>query len=240
MEISSATSVGCIRSLNEDSYFVSEPDSKGTVFAIVADGMGGHNAGEVASEKAVKILKNDIQEKFGESPKNILIGAVFEANKKIYEMSKKGAELSGMGTTITACVVEKNNVTAAQVGDSRLYLIRGNEINQITKDHSLVEMLIDSGAITKEEAKNHPQKNVITRALGTDETVEADFYEFKTKKGDIILLCSDGLVNMLDDTEILSVIKSSEDFKSVANTLVENAENAGGTDNITVVLIKYN
>ncbi len=240
MEISSATSIGCIRSLNEDSFFVSEPDNTDTVFAIVADGMGGHNAGEVASENAVEILKKDIQERHGESPENILIGAISEANTKIYEMSKKGKELSGMGTTITACVIEKNTVTAAQVGDSRLYLIRGDEINQITKDHSLVEMLIDSGAITKEEAKNHPQKNVITRAIGTDETVEADFYEFKTKKGDVILLCSDGLVNMLDDTEILSVVKSSGDFKSAANTLVENAEKAGGTDNITVVLIKFN
>ncbi len=239
MEISSATSVGCIRSLNEDSFFVSEPSADNTVFAIVADGMGGHNAGEVASAKAVGILKKNILEKADENPKNILIGAVYDANREIYEMSIKGEGLSGMGTTITACLIQKNNVTAAQVGDSRLYLIHGDEINQITKDHSLVEMLIESGAITKEEAKNHPQKNVITRALGTDETVEADIYEFKTKKGDVVLLCSDGLVNMLDDKEILSVVNSSESLENAANTLVENAENAGGTDNITVVLIKF-
>ncbi len=239
MEVSSATSVGCIRSLNEDSFFVSEPDSKGTVLAIVADGMGGHNAGEVASGKAVGILQNGIFRETDMSAKDVLIKAVGDANQEIYEMSINKKNLSGMGTTITACLAMENTVTAVQVGDSRLYLIRKDKISQITKDHSLVEMLVENGTITKEEAKNHPQKNIITRAVGTDKTVEADIYEFSVKKGDTVLLCSDGLVNMVDDEEILSVIKSAETLDAAANTLVSQAEKAGGTDNITVILIRF-
>lgn len=238
MEVSSATSVGCIRPLNEDAFFVSEPGS-GAVLAVVADGMGGHNAGEVASGEAVGIIQKDVLGKTGESVKEVLIKAVADANREIYEMSIRKKKLSGMGTTITACVAEENNVTAVQVGDSRLYLIRGDEITQITKDHSLVEMLIDSGSITKEEAKHHPQRNVITRAVGTDQTVDTDVYEFPTEPEDIVLLCSDGLVNMVDDEKILSVIKNEKTLDDAANTLVLEAERAGGTDNITVILIKF-
>lgn len=238
MEVSSATSVGCIRPLNEDAFFVSEPGS-GAVLAIVADGMGGHNAGEIASGEAVGIIQKDVLGKTGESKKEILKKAVADANREIYAMSIRKKKLSGMGTTITACLAEENTVTAVQVGDSRLYLIRGDSITQITKDHSLVEMLIDSGSITKEEAKHHPQRNVITRAVGTDQTVESDVYEFPTEPEDIVLLCSDGLVNMVDDEKILSVIKNEETLSGAANALVLEAERAGGTDNITVILIKF-
>lgn len=140
MEVSSATSVGRIRPLNEDSYFVSEPDQSGTVLAIVADGMGGHNAGEVASGKAVGIVQKDVLGKCGKNAKDVLVKAVNDANREIYEMSVNARNLSGMGTTMTACVAEEHNVTAVQVGDSRLYLIRGEKITQITKDHSLVEV----------------------------------------------------------------------------------------------------
>ena len=239
MEVSSATSVGCIRPLNEDSYFVSEPDSSGTVFAIVADGMGGHNAGEVASGKAVGIVQQDVLGQCGKNAKDLLVKAVEDANREIYEMSINAKNLSGMGTTMTACVAEEHNVTAVQVGDSRLYLIRGEDITQITKDHSLVEMLVENGKITKEEARRHPQKNIITRAVGTDKTVDADIYEFAVEKGDVILLCSDGLVNMVEDEEILSVINLSETLDGAANKLVAAAEDAGGTDNITVILIRF-
>ena len=239
MEVSSATSVGRIRPLNEDSYFVSEPDQSGTVLAIVADGMGGHNAGEVASGKAVGIVQKDVLGKCGKNAKDVLVKAVNDANREIYEMSVNARNLSGMGTTRTACVAEEHNVTAVQVGDSRLYLIRGEKITQITKDHSLVEMLLENGKITKEEARRHPQKNIITRAVGTDKTVEADIYEFRAEAGDIILLCSDGLVNMVEDEEILSVINLSETLNDAANKLVAEAETAGGTDNITVILIRF-
>ena len=239
MEVSSATSVGRIRPLNEDSYFVSEPDQSGTVLAIVADGMGGHNAGEVASGKAVGIVQKDVLGKCGKNAKDVLVKAVNDANREIYEMSVNARNLSGMGTTMTACVAEEHNVTAVQVGDSRLYLIRGEKITQITKDHSLVEMLLENGKITKEEARRHPQKNIITRAVGTDKTVEADIYEFRAEAGDIILLCSDGLVNMVEDEEILPVMNLSETLNDAANKLVAEAETAGGTDNITVILIRF-
>ena len=239
MEVSSATSVGRIRPLNEDSYFVSEPDQSGTVLAIVADGMGGHNAGEVASGKAVGIVQKDVLGKCGKNAKDVLVKAVNDANREIYEMSVNARNLSGMGTTMTACVAEEHNVTAVQVGDSRLYLIRGEKITQITKDHSLVEMLLENGKITKEEARRHPQKNIITRAVGTDKTVEADIYEFRAEAGDVILLCSDGLVNRVEDEEILSFINLSETLNDAANKLVAEAETAGGTDNITVILIRF-
>ncbi|MBR4874335.1 MAG: Stp1/IreP family PP2C-type Ser/Thr phosphatase [Clostridia bacterium] len=239
MKVSSATSVGRIRPSNEDSYFVSPPDKSDMVLAVVADGMGGHNAGEIASGKAVSILKKNVQEGNGENPRDILIRAVEKANREIYEMSIKESKFSGMGTTITACIADDNRITAAQVGDSRLYLIREDKITQITKDHSLVEMLLENGRITKEEAKHHPQKNVITRAVGTEKNVEVDMYEFTANKGDVILLCSDGLVNMVENEEILSVIISRDALDSAADKLVDAAENAGGTDNITVVLIEF-
>lgn len=241
MKVSSATSVGRIRPLNEDAYYVSPPKDSDAVLAVVADGMGGHNAGEVASKKAVRILRQIVPTECDDDHKDVkelLMRAVEDANREIYEMSIRDDGMSGMGTTVTACVAKEGQVTAVQVGDSRLYLIRRNKMTQITKDHSLVEMLIDSGTITKEEARVHPQKNVITRAVGTDKTVEADIYEFATKKSDIILLCSDGLVNMVEDKEILSIIHE-EKFDNVADKLVERAENAGGTDNITVILIKF-
>lgn len=239
MEVSSATSTGRIRPLNEDSHFVSQPDASGTVLAIVADGMGGHNAGEVASGKAVGIVQKDALGKCGKNAKDVLIKAVNDANREIYEMSINAKNLSGMGTTMTACVAEEGSATAVQVGDSRLYLIRGDKITQITKDHSLVEMLLENGKITKEEARRHPQKNIITRAVGTDRTVDADIYDFATEKGDVILLCSDGLVNMVEDNDILSVINESKTLDDAAKRLVAAAEDAGGTDNITVILIRF-
>ena len=238
MRISSATSVGKIRAVNEDSFFVSELDSSGALLAIVADGMGGHNAGEVASAEAVKMIKDGVVSSDSDT-KDMLLEAIECANNAIYKMSVKSPQLHGMGTTVTACVISENKVTAAQVGDSRLYLIKDNSITQITKDHSLVEMLIESGSITKEDARQHPQKNVITRAIGTNSSVETDIYEFTVEPEDIILLCSDGLVNMVEDEKILSLITESKDFENLADKLVCEAENAGGHDNITVILIKF-
>ncbi|MBQ3181682.1 MAG: serine/threonine-protein phosphatase, partial [Clostridia bacterium] len=171
--------------------------------------------------------------------KDLLLQAIDCANNSVYKMSKNTPALHGMGTTVTACVISGDKVTAAQVGDSRLYLIRDNKITQITKDHSLVEMLVESGEITKEDAKHHPQKNVITRAIGTNSSVETDIYEFSLKKEDVLLLCSDGLVNMVEDEKILSIVTDSAEFSTLANVLVKEAELAGGHDNITVVLIKF-
>ncbi|MBQ3118527.1 MAG: Stp1/IreP family PP2C-type Ser/Thr phosphatase [Clostridia bacterium] len=238
MKISSATSVGKVRPVNEDAFFVSPPDESGSLLAIVADGMGGHNAGEVASSEAINVIK-DVVLDHEHNAKEMLIEAINSANSTVYNMSLDKQSLFGMGTTITACVIDKDKVTAAQVGDSRLYLIRDGMIIQITKDHSLVEMLIENGSITKEDAKHHPQKNVITRAIGTDKEVSADIYEFSICAGDILLLCSDGLVNMVEDEKILSVITRSKKFEETADKLIDAAETAGGSDNITVILIKF-
>ena len=238
MKISSATSVGKVRPVNEDAFFVSPPDESGSLLAIVADGMGGHNAGEVASSEAINVIK-DVVLDHEHNAKEMLIEAINSANSTVYNMSLDKQSLFGMGTTITACVIDKDKVTAAQVGDSRLYLIRDGMIIQITKDHSLVEMLIENGSITKEDAKHHPQKNVITRAIGTDKEVAADIYEFSICEGDILLLCSDGLVNMVEDEKILSVITRCKKFEETADKLIDAAENAGGNDNITVILIKF-
>lgn len=238
MKISSATSVGKVRPVNEDAFFVSPPDESGSLLAVVADGMGGHNAGEIASSEAINVIKDVVLDN-EHNAKEMLTQAINSANSTVYNMSLDKQALFGMGTTITACVIEKDKVTAAQVGDSRLYLIRDDMIIQITKDHSLVEMLIENGSITKEDAKHHPQKNVITRAIGTDKEVSADIYEFSICEGDIILLCSDGLVNMVEDEKILSVITRTKSFEETADKLVCEAENAGGSDNITVILIKF-
>ena len=238
MKICSASSTGKVRAVNEDSFFVSDATAADTVLAVVADGMGGHNAGEVASAEVVNVLKNsDFSE--NADTKKALLDAIEYANNTVYKMSTRSPELHGMGTTVTACVIAGNKVTAAQVGDSRLYLMRDGKITQITTDHSLVGMLLERGSITKEDAKNHPQKNVITRAIGTDNSVEADIYEFSAKPNDILLLCSDGLVNMVEDERILSLITNTENFDDLAHILVGEAENAGGLDNITVVLIKF-
>lgn len=237
MKISSATSVGKIRALNEDAFYVA-PLANNSLLAVVADGMGGHNAGEVASNEAINVIRDVATENEHEA-KEVLIEALNVANSTVYKMSQDKTTLSGMGTTITACLVSDEKVTAAQVGDSRLYLIRDNKIIQITKDHSLVEMLIENGSITRDDAKHHPQKNVITRAIGTDSSVEADIYEFSIENGDIILLCSDGLVNMVEDEKILSIIKKTRKFEQTADKLINEAENAGGNDNITVILIKF-
>lgn len=237
MKISSATSVGKIRALNEDAFYVA-PLANNSLLAVVADGMGGHNAGEIASNEAINVIRDVATENEHEA-KEVLIEALNSANSTVYKMSQDKTALSGMGTTITACLISDEKVTAAQVGDSRLYLVRDGKIIQVTKDHSLVEMLIENGTITRDDAKHHPQKNVITRAIGTDSSVEADIYEFSITKGDIILLCSDGLVNMVEDEKILSIIKKTRKFEQTADKLIHEAENAGGNDNITVILIKF-
>ena len=200
--------------------------------------MGGHNAGEVASSETVKTLKDSLLNK--DAPERILLlDAINFANNQIFKMSVKNPAMHGMGTTVTACIINDDKVTTAQVGDSRLYLIRNGTIAQITKDHSLVEMLIESGEITKEDAKHHPQKNVITKAIGTNSTIEPDFYEFFVKPDDVILICSDGLFNMVEEEKILSLVESDVNFSSLADVLVKEAEAAGGHDNITVILIRF-
>lgn len=234
--------VGCVRELNEDCFCIHgfKNDGDGG-FCVLADGMGGHNAGEVASQNAVKFIAEEMQKLMndgGEIPAG-LNRAVDTANKKIYDMSQLNAIHKGMGTTVVAAVISDGSVFLANVGDSRAYAIRGEEIVQITTDHSVVSELMMSGLITPEEARRHPQKNIITRAVGTDSRVRADIFEYDFSPGDIMIMCSDGLSTMLTDSEIYEIVNEEENSENTVRRLIETAKEKGGIDNITVICIRF-
>ncbi len=231
ISVGSRTDTGEIREHNEDSLLVKDP------LFVIADGMGGHAAGEVASELAVKAFE---KAEIDSLDINTLKRAVAEANIAILRGAQAGLGRMGMGTTLTAAVIEKDSVLVAQVGDSRAYIMQNGELRQVTRDHSLVEELLSSGQITEEEAVNHPNRSVITRALGIDNNIQADTYELRLHDGDRMLLCSDGLNTMLDDEEIESVLLKNPDPQAAADALVEAAKVAGGFDNITVIVININ
>lgn len=239
MIIHSKTDIGKSRSSNQDAYFAASLTS-GAVFAIVCDGMGGANAGNVASETAVKIISEYVLHSYrldmdSFDISKMLKNAIISANIEIYEMSQKNPELNGMGTTVVAVLVNRDKAVVINVGDSRAYHI-GEELTQITKDHSVVQSLIESGKITSEDAKVHPSKNVITRALGAEENVVTDSYEVTLSKESKLLICSDGLSSFAEEEEILNIFKSAEK-EDITDELIELANNGGGGDNITVVTL---
>ncbi|WP_195988889.1 Stp1/IreP family PP2C-type Ser/Thr phosphatase [Clostridium sp. D53t1_180928_C8] len=226
--------VGIVRSLNEDyAGYIEEEEFK---LYVVADGMGGHNAGEVASEMAVKAVEAYVKENYKEQGGNVLENAVLFANEKIYNKAIAGSEYKGMGTTLVAALVYKNNIIVANVGDSSCFGIVDSNITKITKDHSLVQELIDSGSITEEEGRNHPKKNVITRALGTNNVVKIDIFKVDINTYDKYLLCTDGLSNEVLKEEILMEMNDINDYNTACDKLVLLAKNRGGRDNITVLL----
>jgi len=239
------TDLGRTRPMNEDGYYISAYSREHeALYAIVADGMGGHKAGEVASSMALEQVSETVNQGFrGDMSvseiKSLLVSAVKRANHSIYEKSKSDPSYGGMGTTLTLCLISGDRGVVAHVGDSRAYMFRKNKLHQITTDHSLVNELIKNGQITPEEAANHPQKNVITRALGTDSGVEIDLYEFKLRPDDMLLLCSDGLSNMLSDSELLGHLAAGRQktLSELAKQLVLGANEKGGLDNITAVLL---
>ena len=241
MQFYSLTDRGRLREKNQD-YCMAKKIGDFTVL-VLADGMGGHKGGEVASLKAIETIVNCLDETFlkhiipGQIP-SLISDIVNKANSTVYNLSLKDPSLKGMGTTLELCVIAENTSYIAHIGDSRIYHITKENITKKTKDHSLVEYMIDTGDITREEAANHPQKNVITRALGIDADTKADISYFRVFKGDTILLCSDGLTNMLTEEQIFCVISSAQSPKDCAHTLVRLANDAGGTDNISVVLAK--
>ncbi|WP_066873260.1 Stp1/IreP family PP2C-type Ser/Thr phosphatase [Clostridium mediterraneense] len=227
--------IGNVRQINEDygDYYTGE-DYK---LYIVADGMGGHNAGEVASKMAVEGIMNFIKENYGEIPDNeILIEAIAEVNYKIYKHSLEKSNLSGMGTTITAALVTNECIRVVNVGDSLCYGIEDEAIDKITKDHSLVQELLDAGSISEEEAKNHPRKNIITRAIGTNIRVEVDQFTVPLNAYEYFVLCTDGLSNEVSAEEIFNEIRWSDNLQESSSRLVNMAKNAGGRDNITVLV----
>lgn len=240
MKISAGTDVGKVRSSNQDSYAIGELPSG--AWAAVCDGMGGHSGGNVASAMATDVISDRIRDNVRpsmsvHSVRNMLESAVVTANADIFDRSRKEQELKGMGTTSVVAVCTDHRATIANVGDSRCYLIRGNTIEQITKDHSLVQDLVDAGVISAEEADSHPMKNIITRALGLEDDVDVDFYDMSLEAGDKLLLCSDGLTNHVTEDEILCLINSNETF-DYAQKLINAANERGGTDNITAVILE--
>lgn len=222
--------VGKVREGNEDSYLVSEP-----LFAV-ADGMGGHLAGDVASRIAVEVLTKDI-DSARSGDRDSLVSAVKHANSAIFEKSQSDSDLSGMGTTCTLLYVVDGEARIAHVGDSRAYLLRKDNLSQLTDDHTLVNRMVKEGRLRPEDAERHPQRSIITRALGVDASVKVDYRTLGLEPGDRILICSDGLTSMLDVATIRQVLAETSDLESAADRLIELANDAGGEDNITVVLV---
>lgn len=223
----SRTDIGCLRDHNEDSLVVTPP-----LFAV-ADGMGGHAAGEVASEIAVRVLS----ELAPEHPDVEALGrAIDEANRAVIQAAREGRGRQGMGTTMTAAMLEGERLVIAQVGDSRAYLLHQGKLQQLTRDHSLMADMIEAGQLTPEEARTHPQRSVITRALGSDAHLHPDIYEINVETGDRLLICSDGLSGMIFDDQIENTLRRVQDPQRCASQLVNEAIAAGGHDNVTVIV----
>ena len=223
----SRTDIGCLRDHNEDSLVVTPP-----LFAV-ADGMGGHAAGEVASEIAVRVLS----ELAPEHPDGAALGrAIEESNRAVIQAAREGRGRQGMGTTMTAAMLEGERLVIAQVGDSRAYLLHQGKLQQLTRDHSLMADMIEAGQLTPEEARTHPQRSVITRALGSDAHLHPDIYEINVETGDRLLICSDGLSGMIFDDQIESTLRRVQDPQRCASQLVNEAIAAGGHDNVTVIV----
>lgn len=236
MKTFSMTDVGKVREMNQDYvYATDKPVGKLPNLLVVADGMGGHKAGDFASKYTVEVLEREIRTSAEERPETIIVNAVQMANRKLIEAAGKDIKLEGMGTTLVVATVINHMLYFANVGDSRLYVIN-KEIRQLSKDHSLVEEMVRLGGINEEEAKHHPDKNIITRAIGIKARVEADFFEYRLKNGDVILMCTDGLCNMVDDDEIFQIVHNARDIVEAVENLIKKANEYGGKDNIGVVI----
>jgi len=233
------TDVGMKRTVNQDCVYCNE--SNVGIFPnlfIVADGMGGHKAGDMASRLCVSTFTESVKASDLRTPVSVLGEAVFTAHNKVHDVSSDNDDYTGMGTTLVAATIIDDKLFVVNIGDSRLYILR-DELIQITEDHSLVEEMVKSGEIEKDSVRSHPNKNIITRALGIGYDVQPDYFNIDVCEGDIILMCTDGLINELSDNEIEYIIKSNGDNLDKAGmTLLNKANEAGGKDNITVLLVR--
>lgn len=235
------THIGCVRQLNED-FYAYTVDMEGRVLAIVADGMGGHQAGDVASKMAVERILHEFQE--SEEPltsvdgREKLMNAILLANEEVFHYAESHPECNGMGTTVVASIMDTAGGAIAHIGDSRIYLYENGKLTQQTQDHTLVQELVRNGQITEEEAAFHPQRNVIMRALGTEETVRIDLGEFTWSQGDVLLLCSDGLSSKVPVNVIEKWLKEPISLQEQVDALVQYALDAGGEDNITCLAVR--
>lgn len=236
------TDVGMMRTINQDCIYVSKkPIGKLQNLFIVADGMGGHKAGDVASRLAIDNFIKYACTTHMTDPANILDAGIISINHDVYQMANSNKDFAGMGTTFVAATIVDNHMYIANVGDSRLYVIN-REIKQITRDHSLVEDMVKLGLLEKNDARTHYRKNVITKAIGVadDKASTPDIFEIEIDPGDKILLCSDGLTNMVEDYEIKKIVKNSETIEEAVHQLVEQANENGGKDNISAIIIEVN
>ena len=238
MKTFSVTDAGVVREMNQDYYFSSDT-AVGNLpnLFIVADGMGGHKAGDYASRYTIERVVASVSRNTGEEPIAIMKEAINKANELLVAESREDESKSGMGTTLVIGTIIGNKLFVANIGDSRLYVV-GQNMRQITRDHSLVDEMVRLGEINADEARVHPDKNIITRAVGTSDHVEADFFEVEITADDTILLCTDGLTNMVRDDEILDIIKKYDNAQAATMQLVKEANANGGRDNITVMIIK--
>lgn len=240
MRILGKSDIGKAREMNQDSFYVSEENDEIKLF-ILADGMGGYKGGEIASKLAVVSAKNFITNNFPNIIKEkeeilkLISDAIEYANFVVYEKSKESPEISDMGTTLDICLIYNNKVFMGHIGDSRVYRIRKNVIRKLTNDHSYVAQLVKEGKITKEEAYNHPRKNMLLKAVGCSSLVEPDVMYKGFIKDDILLMCSDGLTNMLKDEEIYQILLENPD--KPVDILIKKANDAGGSDNITAIIV---
>ncbi|WP_416198091.1 MAG: PPM-type phosphatase domain-containing protein [Sporanaerobacter sp.] len=243
MQIGVCSDIGKTRENNQDSYFYSQ--RRDFPLFIVADGMGGHKAGEIASCMAVEIVRDFFLDKrkqnLLDNEENLISfikESIYEANEKIYKRAISNEQFNGMGTTLTMAYFLNDKIFIGHVGDSRAYLIRDNELLQLTDDHSLVAELVKKGSISKEEAQYHPQRNIITRAVGTSEEIDIDIKFVKIKNNDIVLMCTDGLTSMIKEDEIKNLLLSEDNMQQLCNNLIKRANDLGGLDNITAIVIK--
>lgn len=233
------TDIGRKRQLNQDFIYLSEtPIGNLPNVFIVADGMGGHNAGDYASRYAVETVVEEIGASFEKNPVKIMGRAIDKANAMIRQKAREDVSLNGMGTTMVIATCMGRYLEVANVGDSRLYVVHENRIEQVTQDHSLVEEMVRMGGIDRASARNHPDKNIITRAIGARDYIEADFFNLELETGDMILLCSDGLTNMIEDDIIYRILTNGRSLKNRVEELVETANQNGGKDNISVIVIE--
>lgn len=240
MKLSGLTNIGLQRVQNEDAFLIKQINDY-TYFLLVCDGMGGANAGGLASQFASEYIYSYIKEHYNEDNfnNNLLVDAINYTNKNIFNHANMIDEHKGMGTTAVLAFIRKNELTIAHVGDSRAYIIKKDNIMALTTDHSIVQTLLDEGKISEEQAKNHPQKNVITRAIGVSSFVEVDVKNFILDDDDILILCTDGLSGFLEEKEILNIVNQNK-FNLCAQALIDKANELGGADNITVIIASKN
>ncbi len=242
MKIVAKTDIGLARTSNQDSYAAGElPGS--VAWAVVCDGMGGVAGGNLASSTAVKLISERISSSYragmsSNSIKNMLVSAIIAANISIYEMGQENPDLTGMGTTVVVAIIAQETVYIAHAGDSRAYVLSNGKLNQLTKDHSFVQEMVDSGKLTPDEARDDPRKNLITRALGVNDDIRVDFCQEFISDDEVLILCTDGLTNFVEPNEIYELTDDGK-FYEYAERLVNRANHNGGGDNVTVVTMSY-